>query len=269
MSEQTRVQVSGGEVAVRVAGEGPPVVLTHGTPASSHLWREVVPVLAREHTVHTWDMLGYGDSRAAPGTAPSIARQARTLAELVAHWGLEEPALVGHDIGGGVVLRAHLVEGVRARRLALVDAAVLGPWNTPFTEHQQRHADVYRTMPPDVFADLIAARFRTATHRPLSEEATAALLAPWRGAAGQGRWLDQVAAVSFEDTREVVARLGEITAPSLVLWGREDTWLPPATGERLAAAIPGARLRLIEDAGHFLPEDAPGPVAEALRTHLA
>lgn len=70
----------------------------------------MVPLLAREHTVHVWDLLGFGGSRTAPGATPSIARQARTLAELTEHWGLAEPTLVGHDIGGGIVARAHLVE---------------------------------------------------------------------------------------------------------------------------------------------------------------
>jgi pimeloyl-ACP methyl ester carboxylesterase len=56
--------------------------------------------------------------------------------------------VVGHDIGGGTVMRAHLVEDVPVRALALVDAAVIGPWNTPFTEHTRHHADAYRTMPP-------------------------------------------------------------------------------------------------------------------------
>jgi pimeloyl-ACP methyl ester carboxylesterase len=101
-----RVTVSGGEVATGVFGDGPPVVLTHGTPAWSYLWRGVVADLARTHTVHVWDMLGYGGSRPAPGIAPSIARQARTLAELVAHWRLDRPGPVGHDIGGGTVMRA-------------------------------------------------------------------------------------------------------------------------------------------------------------------
>ncbi|MDJ1131701.1 alpha/beta fold hydrolase [Streptomyces iconiensis] len=213
-----------------------------------------------------WDLLGYGDSRADPGVAPSLARQARTLAELLDHWGLVDasPVLVGHDIGGGVVLRAHLVEGARAGGLGLVDAAVLGPWNTPFTEHQQRHADVYRTMPADIFGDLVEARFRTATHRRLTPEALAAYTAPWRGEEGQRRWLDQVAAVSFEDTREVVARLGGVAVPTLVLWGAEDRWLEPATGARLAAAIPGARHELVPGGGHFLPEDRPGETARAL-----
>ncbi|MEV0086087.1 alpha/beta hydrolase [Saccharopolyspora sp. NPDC050642] len=238
----------GGEVATGVFGDGPPVVLVHGT---------------RRHTVHVWDLLGFGDSRAEPGVAPSIARQARTLAELVEHWGLDEPSLVGHDIGGGIVLRAHLVEQVPARSLALLDAAVLGPWNTPFTEHMQTHEDAYRTMPPHVFGDIIAARFSTAAHR-MSGTAAAAYLAPWSGEAGQQRWIDQVAAVSFEDTREVVARLGEITAPTLVLWGERDEWLDPSVGDRLAAAIPGARRATVPDAGHFIAEDEPRKTAAAL-----
>ena len=101
-----RIRVSGGEVAAGVFGQGPPVVVVHGTPASSYLWRKVVPLLSHEHTVHVWDLLGFGDSRLAAGVEPSIARQARTLAELTDHWGLDAPSLVGHDIGGGVVTRA-------------------------------------------------------------------------------------------------------------------------------------------------------------------
>ncbi|UYB38169.1 alpha/beta hydrolase [Streptomyces sp. Je 1-4] len=259
-----RVRVSGGEVAAGVFGEGPPVVLVHGTPAWSYLWREVAPLLAREHTVHVWDLLGFGDSRPDPGVEPSIAQQARTLVELTEHWGLDSPSLVGHDIGGGIVLRAHLVEQLPVHRLALLDAAVLGPWNTPFTEHQQRHADVYRTMPPDIFGDVIAARFRTATHRPMSDDVAHAYLSPWAGAAGQQRWIDQVTAVSFEDTREVVDRLDKITAPTLVVWGEQDLWLEPATGDRLASSIPGAHQATVPEAGHFVAEDNPHDTADAL-----
>jgi pimeloyl-ACP methyl ester carboxylesterase len=263
-----RVRVSGGEVAADVFGDGPPVVLLHGTPTWSSLWRNVAPALANRHTVHVWDLLGFGESRLDPGVAPSIARQARTLAELIEHWGLDSPDLVGHDIGGGIVARAHLIDHVPVRRLALLDAAVIGPWNTPFTEHMQRHEGAYRTMPPHVFADIIAARVRTATHHPMSDAVAGAYLGPWAGAAGQQRWIDQVASVTFDDTREVVARLGEIRAPTLVLWGEQDAWLHPAMGDRLAAAIPGAQRTTIAEAGHFLPEDDPQAIADALLRFL-
>ncbi|GAA2455283.1 alpha/beta hydrolase [Actinomadura vinacea] len=263
-----RVRVSGGEVAAGVFGDGPPVVLVHGSPAWSFLWRDVVPELAREHTVHVWDLLGYGGSRLAPGFEPSIERQARTLAELVEHWGIDPPALVGHDIGGAVVLRAHLIHRVPARRIALLDAAILEPWLTPFTEHMRRHQDAYRTMPEHVFADIVGPRMRTATHRPMADAVARAYLAPWAGPEGQRRWVDQAAAVTADDTREVVARLDRIAVPTLVLWGERDGWLAPATADRLAAAIPGAGRTTIADAGHFLPEDNPQDTAAMLLPFL-
>lgn len=259
-----RVRVSGGEVATDVFGEGPPVVLVHGTPAWSYLWRNVTPLLARRYTVHVWDLLGFGASSLDAGVRPSIAQQAQTLAELVEHWGLQAPNLVGHDIGGGIVLRAHLINQVPASRLALLDAAVLGPWNTPFTEHQQRHAEAYRTMPSEIFNDIIAARFRTTTHHGMSEAVAGAYLDPWSGPAGQRRWIDQVESVSFEDTRDVVARLDRITAPALVLWGEQDQWLDLSVADRLAAAIPTARRETVSGAGHFLAEDNPEGTAHAL-----
>ncbi|GAA4427752.1 alpha/beta hydrolase [Georgenia halophila] len=259
-----RIRVSGGEAATGVFGAGPPVVLVHGTPASSYLWRDVARRLAGRHTVYVWDLLGFGDSTIDPGVAPSIARQSRTLAELVAHWDLAAPDLVGHDIGGGVVMRAHLVDGMPARRLALLDAAVIGPWNTPFTEHMQRHPDAYRTMPTDVFADIITPRMRTATHREMSDAVLQTYLAPWSGTEGQQRWVDQVTSVRFDDTREAVERLNSVTVPTLVLWGEHDGWLGSDVGDRLAAAIPTARREDVTGAGHFVAEDNPRDTAEAL-----
>lgn len=260
----TRVRVSGGEVATGVFGDGPPIVLTHGTPAWSYLWRGVVPTLAETHTVHVWDLLGFGDSRLDDGVRPTIRLQARTLAELVDHWAVRDPVLVGHDIGGGITARAHLLEDVPARGLVFMDAAVIGPWNTPFTEHQQRYAEAYRTMPNDAFGDLIATRVRTATHAPMASTVLANYLRPWAGEAGQHRWVDQVEAVRHTDTLDAVARLGEIDVPTLVLWGEEDRWLPTDVADRLAAAIPGARRRFVSGGGHFLAEDRPNEVASVI-----
>lgn len=266
---ETRISVTGGEVAAGVFGHGPPIVLVHGTPAWSYLWRHAIPLLSETHTVHVWDLLGFGHSRLAEGNRPSIAQQAQALADLVAYWDLDQPDLVGHDIGGGIVLRAHLCHGVPARRLALLDAAVLGPWNTPFTDHIQRHQPVYRTMPAQVFTDIATARMRSAVHRELPADVLGGYLAPWLGDAGQQRWIDQVAAVTSDDTRVVAAHLDEVTAPTLVLWGEQDHWLTPTVGDRLAAAIPGARRLDVPAAGHFLPEDAPAEVAAALLDHFA
>jgi pimeloyl-ACP methyl ester carboxylesterase len=124
-------------------------------------------------------------------------------------------------------------------------------------------------MPTHVFADIIRPRLHTAVHRPLPPDVLDAYLRPWAGQAGQERWVDQVVSVSHTDTTEVVDRLDQLAAPTLVLWGEHDTWLTPDVGRRLAAAIPAARLRTVPAAGHFLPEDAPDAVADALLQHLA
>ena len=119
-----RQGTSVGEVAYEVFGEGPPVVLVHGTPTRSYMWRNIVPALAEHRSVYVYDLLGYGESEKGEGQDVSIAAQARLLKELVEAWGLEEPAIAGHDIGAGIVLRAQLLEGVRFSRVAVLDAVV-------------------------------------------------------------------------------------------------------------------------------------------------
>jgi pimeloyl-ACP methyl ester carboxylesterase len=66
-----------------------------------------------------------------------------------------------------------------------------------------------------------------------------------------------------------VPRYGEIRTPTLVLWGEQDNWLGPDFGRRLHKAIPDARPSLIANAGHFLPEDRPGPMASELGRFFA
>jgi pimeloyl-ACP methyl ester carboxylesterase len=252
-----RVDLPTGTIAVDVLGAdrpGTPVVLTHGTPSWSYLWRRVAPALAEHRPVYLWDLPTYGDST---GTGPSVAGHAATLAALVEHWGLAAPVLVGHDIGAATVLRAHLLHGTPASGLVLADAAVLPPWITGGTRHVQAHLDTYREMPPYLFEAVVATHLRTAVAGPLSEEAERAYLDRFAGRDGRRRYLDHVAGFDEDDTRDVVARLGEITVPTDVVWGEEDTWLPLATASAVRDAIPGARLHVVPGAGHFLTEDAP------------
>src|ERR671914_2590840 len=182
-----RQGTSVGEVAYEVFGEGPPVILVHGTPTWSYLWRNIVPALAEHCSVYVYDLLGYGESEKGEGQDVSIAAQARVLKELVEAWGLEEPAIAGHDIGGGIVLRAQLLEWVRFNRVAILDAVVLGPrLSAPrsSTWHVQEHAEAYERMPDHLFEAFFAA-YLGETNSDLGEEAFEAYLAPWRGEEGR------------------------------------------------------------------------------------
>lgn len=168
-------------------GRGAPLVLVHGTPSWSYLWRRVAPLLAADFAVYMFDLLGYGDSEKGDGLDVSIAAQARMLTELLDHWGLGQTLIAGHDAGGAIVLRAHLVEGRAFKRIALVDSVVFNPWLTPTTVHIRAHLDTYRTMPVHIYEQVVRAHLRTAVHRALDEETLAWYMEPWRGPAGRPR----------------------------------------------------------------------------------
>ncbi len=255
---------AGGTVAYEVLGDGPPVLLLHGTPSWSYLWRNVAIQLAQRFTVYVCDLLGYGNSEKREGQDVSLAAQTRMLVELLELWQLDEPCIAGHDIGGAITLRLMLLEERRFRRVALCDAVAIAPWITPFSRHVQRYLEAFQTVPEHIHRQMIATHLRTAIAREMTDAELEPYLRPWLGPAGQAAYYRQVAQFDERYTREIESRYGEISAPTLVLWGEQDSWLAPEFGRRLADAIPGARLASIPDAGHFLPEDQPGPVAEAL-----
>jgi pimeloyl-ACP methyl ester carboxylesterase len=254
----------GGTVAYEILGDGPPVVLVHGTPSWSYLWRNVASELARRFTVYVCDLLGYGTSQKRDGQDVSIAAQTRMLAGLLDAWALREPCVAGHDFGGAITLRLMLLEGRRFRRVALCDAVAIAPWITPFSRHVQRHLEAFQTVPGHIHRQMIAAHLRTAIARDVTDAELQPYLQPWLGPLGQAAYYRQVAQFDERYTREIEPRYGQISTPTLVLWGEQDRWLAPERGRQLASVIPGARLGLIPNAGHFLPEDQPGPVAEAL-----
>jgi len=107
-----RVTLSGGEIAYDVLGFGPPILLVHGTPSRSYIWRDVALRLADRFSVYAFDLLGFGQSERREGLDLSISAQACLLAELVETLGLDTPSIAGHDIGGAIALRSHLLEGV-------------------------------------------------------------------------------------------------------------------------------------------------------------
>jgi pimeloyl-ACP methyl ester carboxylesterase len=259
-----REATSVGEVAYEVFGEGPPVILVHGTPTRSYLWRGVAPTLAECSCVYVYDLLGFGESERREGQDLSIAAQARLLKELVGAWGLERPTAVGHDIGGGIVLRAHLLEGVRFRRIALIDSVVVTPWMPEANEHFDAHMDAYRTMANHLFEAIVAAHFREATSPNMDKRAWEAYLSQWRGEEGKLAFLRKEEGLKEQDTAELEPRLGEIEIPVLVVWGEEDAWLDPLQADLLHQAIPDSRVKKVQGAGHFVPEDVPELVARIL-----
>jgi len=268
----------GREVAWTAFGSGPPLVFCHGTPWSSWLWEPYARALADEFTVHLWDMPGYGASSKDSAHAVDLGTQGELFADLLEHWrpawsgaGGGTPArphVVAHDYGGAVSLRAALLHGARYASLCLVDVVALRPWGSPYFALVREHADVFAATPAVVHRGALEAYVRTAAHRPLREEHLAALVAPWTGETGQAAFYRQIAQADERYTAELEPLLGDLDVPVRVLWGEEDTWIPPDRARRLADAIPGAGVRLIPGAGHLLQLDAPVALAVELQRWL-
>lgn len=245
-------------------GRGAPLVLMHGTPFSSHVWRHVARALSASHTVHVWDMPGYGASAKYEGQDVSLAAQQTAFTALLEHWGLERPTVVAHDFGGAVALRTAIVDEVAYERLALVDAVSVRPWGSDFFRLVHANADVFAALPAHLHEALVRSYIASAAHRELRAHTLDAFVRPWLGADGQPAFYRQIAQADEAHTAEVEDRYAALDLPVLVVWGREDTWLPLDRGRRLADMIPGARLHTLPGAGHLVQEDAPAELTAAL-----
>ncbi|MCC8338062.1 alpha/beta fold hydrolase [Streptomyces sp. R1] len=244
--------------------DGRPLVLLHGTPFSSYVWRAVARSLARDHLVFVWDMPGYGLSEKADGQDVSLAAQGRVFAELLEHWGLRRPLVAAHDFGGAVALRAHLLHGARYGALALVDPVALAPWGSPFFRLVRENAEVFGRLPEGLHRALVREYVGSTGGPGLHPAVLDRLVEPWLGETGQPAFYRQIAQADQRYTDEVQDRYAGIEVPTLVCWGEDDAWIPVAKGRELAGLVPGARWEPIAHAGHLVQEDAPAELTAAL-----
>ena len=245
-------------------GEGPPLVLLHGTPWSSALWRPIADALASRFTVYLWDMPGYGASSKRPEHDVDLGTQSLLFAYLLRHWGMQSPHIVAHDFGGAVALRARLLHGARYRSLCLVDVVALAPWGSPFFTLVKQHAEVFAQLPAAVHRGAVEAYVRGASHRGLRADDLAMLVDPWTDDDGRAAFYRQIAQADERFTTEVEPDYRLIDEPVHIVWGADDTWIPVDRADRLRAAIPHASLSVIESAGHLIQLDAPAALAAEL-----
>jgi pimeloyl-ACP methyl ester carboxylesterase len=270
------LELHGHPVSYRLAGEGPAVVLVHGLALSSATWRPVMPALAERFTVVAPDLLGHGES-AKPRGDYSLGAYASGIRDLLVALDVERATFVGHSLGGGIAMQLAYQFPERCERLVLVASGGLG---------KEVHA------------------LLRAVTLPGAEYVLPVILAPWlhERVGFAGRWLhrlgwrpgstmDQVwrswttltstdAQRAFVHTvRSVIDPAGQrvsardrlylaANVPTLIVWGERDTVIPVAHAHATHDAIPGSHLRVLPDAGHFLPIEQPGWFTDVLLEFL-
>lgn len=242
----------------------PPLVLLHGTPFSSVVWRRIARHLAEHRQVFYYDLLGYGRSEMRPSQDVSLAVQGRLFGALLEHWRLSKPDVVAHDFGGCTALRAHLLHGCEYGSLTLIDPVALAPWGSPFVRHVRDHEAAFAGLPSYIHAAILPAYIGGAAFRPLPASVLQLYVDPWLGASEQAAFYRQIAQMDQRYTDEIESRYGEMRCPVKIIWGEQDGWIPVERGRELARRIARSSLRVVPEAGHLVQEDAPEAIVAAL-----
>lgn len=250
-----------------VTGNGPPVVVIHGTPWSSFNLRHIIKGLSSDFTVYYYDLMGYGQSDKAPGNV-SLGVQNQLLENLLSYWQLNCPSVIGHDFGGATLLRTHLLNKCDFEKIILIDPVAVSPWGSPFFRHVRLHEAAFAGVPDYIHEAIVRAYIKTAAFIPIPGPVLDKIIEPWTNVGGKEAFYRQIAQADSVYTDEIQPFYSEITAPALILWGREDTWIPPSQGEALHSMIPGSNFRVIPDAGHLVIEEQPDRLLAEIRPFL-
>ncbi|MCV0425088.1 MAG: alpha/beta hydrolase [Roseibium sp.] len=270
------ILINENRIAHGVIGEGEPVVLVHGTPSSSYIWRTIAPALAeRGFKVHVFDLLGFGLSERPqdPAIDTSVTGQVPVFEGLLEAWGLRDLHIISHDIGGGIATQFSIQSPERVRSLTLIDVVSFDSWPSKRTREQMQagldklikasdseHREHFRTW-----------LFSAVQNKDrLAETAMETYLDFISGPIGQGSLFQhQIMNYDPRHTNDFASRYAELgKLPVQLIWGADDAWQVVDWAYRLQDAIPGSELHVLEDCGHFAMEDKPTEITEKLLTFL-
>lgn len=274
--DKRSVQLHGHRVVYRIAGEDPtghrPVLLlVHGMAGSSSTWREVMPALAQRYTVIAPDLPGHGESDK-PLQDYSLGAQANALRDLLVATGIDRATIVGQSLGGGIAMQLAYQHPQHCERLVLVSSGGLG-----------REVSLLLralTLPGvDFLSPVLFPSFvRRAGNAVSGWLRSAGLRAPgieqeWRSYVSL---IDPDTRRAFLRTLRAVVDVGGQTVsaldrlylaslmPALIVWGERDRIIPVAHAHEAHAAMPGSRLVIFEESGHFLHTEEPARFVETL-----
>ncbi len=263
---ERRVDAGDTTLAVLEGGpaDAPAVVLLHGYTADRVVWLRFAKHLMRDHRVVVPELAGHGASGFTSGTGFSAPAQAERVAVVMERLGIGRAHVAGNSMGGFVAATLAVAHPDRVASLLLSDAVgVASP------EPSELELEVREGRNPfllDDVADFPAFYAMTMARPPFVPGfVRAAIAADYvaRRADYEEIFTDLFGVATLDD------RLGEITAPTLVMWGEQDRLVHPSTAQVWADGIAGARIVRYPDAGHMPMLELPRRSAADYRAFLA
>lgn len=265
-------EVDGLRLAYIDEGEGRPVVLFHGEPTWSFLWRKVMPpLLDAGFRCVAPDCAGFGRSdKPVDFGWYSYDRHVETIAPLIEELDLTDAVAVVHDWGGPIGMRLFAEHADRFSALVVMDTGLF-TGEQPMTDAWKTFRDFVERTEDLPISMLVSG----ATARGMDDEVVAAYDAPFptKESKAGARAFPLMLPTSPEMPgaaagKRVLEALREDERPKLALWADSDPVIPPKVGSRLAAAIGAPEPELIENASHFLQEDAGAEIGARIATWL-
>jgi pimeloyl-ACP methyl ester carboxylesterase len=271
------VQVSGLQVHYKAAGQGQPVlILLHGFGASVFSWREVMDSLAEFGRVVAFDRPAFGlTERPLPGdwqgdNPYSTEAAVQLTIGLMDELGVEQAILAGNSAGGTIAMLTALRVPGRVQALMLVSPAVYGGGGVPGWSRILLRIPQVRRLGPLVVRSLVVrleSALPTAWHD--RSKITPEVLTGYKKPLQVDNW-DRAFWEFLVAGRpsNLEAQLDDITMPTLIVSGDDDTWVPTAQSVRLADELPNADLVIIPDCGHVAMDECPTEFMKAVEAFL-
>jgi len=263
--------VDGTRLRMIDTGRGTPVVFIHGFGASIYSWRKTLPpVLAAGYRVIAFDNRGFGFSDKPPARSGeglySNAAYARFVVALLDSLKLPSAVLVGHSMGGAIAAEVALRYPDRVRGLVLIDAAGFGVrWPAALKVGRWPGAGGVAAALRGRWITAQTLRSTYGDPSKVTEEDVDQYYAPV-AEPGYDRALRGVLREFRFDT--LVGRMRAVAAPTLVVWGSADRWIPVRDGARLATELPRGAFIVLPGIGHAAAEENPDEVNRLLISFL-
>lgn len=265
--EDRMVEAAGARWRVRESGpeDAPAVVLVHGFSHSLESLEPLADALESDHRVIRFDLPGHGLTGPREDEAYSVEATVDQVGALLETVAPERFALAGHSLGGLVAWRYTAQHGDKVERLILI-----APGGYPNLGVGDQPAEVpgqvrlFLTSAPQSTVEAVTGANYADPSR-LTEAQVERIHAMMRVEGVGPALISRLEQFTLPDPNPV---LRDIDTPTLIIWGQRDSMVPPEHGPRFAAALPDARLVMIEDAGHLPVEEQPAATAEAVRGFL-
>lgn len=257
-----------------IYGAGDPILCLHGLGANIYSWRHFVAPFSQKNKLILVDFKGCGKSPKPRDKHYSIEDKANEIYSLILEENLANLTLVGNSLGGAIclllALRLSDEQPGRLSKLILIDSAGDKRYLPP-------HLSLLRSvlgapiiyLSPSRLAAKMTLRMCYYDRKKITAEQVKAYASPLASLGGRHALLETARQCIPANVDELVARLGTIKVPTLILWGREDRVMPLAVGELLHQFIPDSILEVIEECGHIPQEEKPAETIARISAFLA